>query len=36
MARLDALARAIDGYANPELALDVLLLEWPMLPQRAA
>lgn len=36
MARLDALARAIDGYANPELALDVLLLEWPTLPQRAA
>jgi DNA polymerase-3 subunit delta' len=36
VARLDALARAIDGYANPELALDVLLLEWPMTGQRAA
>jgi hypothetical protein len=29
LARLDACARAIDLYANPELALDTLLLEWP-------
>ena len=34
--RLDGLARAIDGYANPELALDVLLLEWPTVRPRAA
>ena len=27
--RLDAAARAIDAYANPELALDALLVEWP-------
>ncbi len=27
--RLDAISRALDSYANPELALDVLLLEWP-------
>jgi DNA polymerase-3 subunit delta' len=27
--RIDALGRALDAYANPELALDVLLLEWP-------
>ena len=27
--RLDAISRAVDGYANPELALDTLLLEWP-------
>ena len=36
VARLDGLARAIDGYANPELALDVLLLEWPTVRPRAA
>jgi DNA polymerase III subunit delta' len=29
--RLDSLARAIDAYANPELVLDVLLLDWPRL-----
>jgi DNA polymerase-3 subunit delta' len=29
MARLDSVTRALDSYANPELALDVLLLEWP-------
>ncbi len=27
--RLDALGAAIESYANPELALDVLLLAWP-------
>ena len=27
--RLESLSRALDSYANPELALDVLLLEWP-------
>ena len=27
--RIDAIGRALDGYANPELALDVLLIEWP-------
>nr|MBA2556417.1 hypothetical protein [Chloroflexota bacterium] len=27
--RLDAFAAAIEEYANPELALDVLLLAWP-------
>jgi DNA polymerase-3 subunit delta' len=27
--RIDAIGRALDAYANPELALDVLLLEWP-------
>ena len=26
--RLDGLAAAVDAYANPELALDVLLLGW--------
>jgi DNA polymerase III subunit delta' len=29
LARLDGLALAIDGYANPELVLDTLLLAWP-------
>lgn len=29
LARLDATGRALDGYANPELALDALLLDWP-------
>jgi hypothetical protein len=29
LARLDRVARAIDAYANPELALDALLLAWP-------
>lgn len=32
LARLDALSRAVDAYANPELVLDSLLLEWPRLP----
>jgi DNA polymerase III delta' subunit len=27
--RLDALGTAIEAYANPELALDALLLRWP-------
>ena len=30
MQRIDALGRALDSYANPELVLDALLLEWPM------
>jgi hypothetical protein len=29
--RLDGIGRALDAYANPELALDALLLEWPHL-----
>lgn len=29
LGRLDGLAGAVDAYANPELVLDVLLLEWP-------
>lgn len=36
MARLDAIARAIDSYANPELCLDVLLLEWPTVAASAS
>jgi DNA polymerase III subunit delta' len=27
--RLEAVSRAIDAYANPELAVDALLLAWP-------
>jgi hypothetical protein len=27
--RLDRLMLAVEGYANPELTLDVLLLAWP-------
>jgi len=29
LVRLDATGRALDAYANPELALDALLLDWP-------
>jgi hypothetical protein len=29
LGRIEAVARALDGYANPELALDALLLGWP-------
>jgi DNA polymerase-3 subunit delta' len=29
MGRLDEMAAAIEGYANPELMVDVLLLAWP-------
>jgi DNA polymerase III delta' subunit len=29
LGRLDAASRALDLYANPELVLDALLLEWP-------
>lgn len=36
LARLDTVGRALDAYANPELALDALLLEWPRARQRAA
>jgi DNA polymerase III delta' subunit len=35
VSRLDALSRALDSYANPDLALDVLLLEWPHVGQAA-
>jgi len=35
LARLDAAARALDAYANPELVLDALLLEWPSSRQAA-
>ena len=34
MQRVDDVSRAVDAYANPELALDTLLLEWPR--QRSA
>ncbi len=34
LSRLDGAVAALDAYANPELMLDVLLLEWPH--QRAA
>jgi hypothetical protein len=27
--RLEAVSRALDAYANPELAVDALLLAWP-------
>ena len=27
--RVESTSRALDGYVNPELALDVLLLDWP-------
>ena len=33
--RLDGVGRALDAYANPELALDALLLAWPR-PANAA
>jgi hypothetical protein len=36
LVRLEGLGRALDSYANPELALDVLLLEWPALQETAA
>ena len=29
MGRLDLLAVAVEAYANPELAVDALLLAWP-------
>jgi len=29
LARVDAMSGALDAYANPELALDALLLAWP-------
>jgi hypothetical protein len=29
LVRLDAAARALDAYANPELTLDSLLIDWP-------
>jgi hypothetical protein len=35
LGRLEAVSRALDAYANPELALDTLLTEWPR-PRRAA
>jgi hypothetical protein len=27
--RIDTVTRALDAYANPELAVDALLLAWP-------
>jgi DNA polymerase-3 subunit delta' len=33
--RLEKMTRAIDAYANPELALDTLLIEWPQRRQAA-
>ncbi|MGZ3641013.1 MAG: DNA polymerase III subunit delta' [Candidatus Limnocylindrales bacterium] len=36
LARLDGLAAAVEGYANPELVVDVLLLGWPAAQPRAA
>jgi hypothetical protein len=36
LGRLDAAARAVDAYANPELALDALLLAWPRSRVQAA
>ena len=36
VARLDAAGRAIDAYANPELVLDALLLDWPRATAPAA
>jgi DNA polymerase III subunit delta' len=35
LARLDVVTRALDLYANPELVLDALLIEWPR-PKSAA
>lgn len=35
MTRLEAAQRALDAYANPELALDALLLAWPAANQAA-
>lgn len=35
LVRLDGAGRALDQYANPELCLDTLLLEWPR-PRQAA
>jgi DNA polymerase-3 subunit delta' len=35
LARLDGAGRALDLYANPELCLDTLLVEWPQ-PRQAA
>jgi len=33
--RLDSASRAVDAYANPELALDALLVDWPRARQAA-
>lgn len=35
LGRIEAASRALDAYANPELALDALLLEWPRSRQAA-
>ncbi len=35
LSRLDGLATAIEAYANPDLAVDVLLLAWPRTPRAA-
>ena len=34
--RLEAVSRALDAYANPELAVDALLLAWPSTRLRVA
>jgi len=36
MGRLDGLGAAVEGYANPELVVDVLLLAWPLGRQAAS
>lgn len=36
LARLDGLAAGLEGYANPELVVDVLLLSWPRAERTAA
>jgi hypothetical protein len=33
--RVEAMSRAVDAYANPELALDALLVAWPQRPLAA-
>jgi len=35
LGRVESVSRALDAYANPELALDALLLNWPR-PRQAA
>jgi len=36
LARLDGLTAGLEGYANPELTVDVLLLAWPSARPAAA
>ena len=35
LSRLDGLSAAVEAYANPDLAVDVLLLAWPRTPRAA-